>query len=103
MRSRELGGEPAAQRERTDLAWQRSGFSFLGLAAIMLGIAAHHDAPALLAVSFALMGVAGAVWRRGRSAYERSDVTARPRALAMVSTVTALAALIAAAVVIVRL
>jgi hypothetical protein len=103
MPSRDLGGEPAAQRERTDLAWQRSAFSFLALGGVLLGIAAHHDAPALLAVSLVLMAVAGAVWRLGRVAYQRDQVSARPRVVAALSSVTAAAALVAAAIVLVRL
>jgi uncharacterized membrane protein YidH (DUF202 family) len=103
MPSRELGGEGAAQRERTDLAWQRSAFSFMALGGLVLGIAAHRDAPWLLAVSVALIAIAGGVWRRGRAAYERTDVAARPRALALLTAVTALSALVAAVVVLVRL
>jgi uncharacterized membrane protein YidH (DUF202 family) len=103
MPSRDLGGEPAAQRERTDLAWQRSAFSFLALAAVVLGIAARHDAPALLAASFALIGVAGAVWRQGRTAYLRPEVGAQPRVLALLSVVTVVSALVAAVAVLVRL
>jgi uncharacterized membrane protein YidH (DUF202 family) len=103
MPSRDLGGEPAAQRERTDLAWQRSAFSFLALAAVVLGIAARHDEPALLAASFALIGVAGAVWRQGRTAYLRPEVAAQPRVLVAVTAATVAAAVVAAVVVLVRL
>jgi uncharacterized membrane protein YidH (DUF202 family) len=101
MRSRELGG--GAPRERTDLAWQRSAFSFIALSGVVLGIAARRDAPALLAVSVALMAVAGAVWRHGRGAYQATEVQAHPRVLAIMSAVTALASLVAAIVVLVRL
>jgi uncharacterized membrane protein YidH (DUF202 family) len=101
MRSRELGG--GAPRERTGLAWQRAALNYVALAAIVLGIAAHRDAAWLIAVSVAIMAVAGAVWRHGRDAYERADVTANPRVLALLSTVTALSALVAAVVVVVRL
>jgi hypothetical protein len=103
MPSREDPDPAAAPRERTDLAWQRSGFSYLALAAVVLGIAAHHDAPALLAVSFALMAVAAAVWRQGRVAYRRDEVTAQPLVLAIMTAVTAAAALGAAVVVALRL
>jgi uncharacterized membrane protein YidH (DUF202 family) len=103
MPSRDLGGERAAQRERTGLAWQRSAFSFLALAGVVLGIAAHRDAPGLLALSVVLIGVSGVVWRQGHSAYQRADVTAHPRVLALLSAVTALSALVAAVVVLVRL
>ena len=101
MRSRELGG--GASRERTGLAWQRSAFSFVALSGLVLGIAARRDAPGMLAASVGLIAVAGAVWRHGRGAYERADVTASPRVLAIMSAVTALSALVAAIVVLVRL
>jgi uncharacterized membrane protein YidH (DUF202 family) len=95
--------DPGAPRERTDLAWQRAGFGYLALAGVVLGIAAHHDAPGLLAVSLALLVVAAAVWRHGRRAYERAEVRSHPRELALMSAVTAAAAIVAALVVIVRL
>ena len=95
MPSRELDRETAAQRERTDLAWQRSGFSFLAMAGVVLGVAAHRDAPWLLGVSAALFAVAGAVWRHGRSAYERAEVWAQPRELARMTAVAALVAVVA--------
>jgi len=101
MRSRELGG--GAARERTGLAWQRSAFSFVALSGLVLGIAARRDAPGLLAASVGLIAVAGAVWRHGRGAYERADVRASPRVLAIMSAVTALSALVAGIVVLVRL
>jgi uncharacterized membrane protein YidH (DUF202 family) len=105
MRSRELSGSGGggAPRERTGLAWQRSAFSYVALSGLVLGIAARHDVPGLLAVSVALIAVAAAVWRHGRDAYEEADVTAHPRALAIMSAVTALSALVAAVVVLVRL
>jgi uncharacterized membrane protein YidH (DUF202 family) len=95
--------DPGAPRERTDLAWQRAAFSYVALGGLMLGVAAHHDAAWLIAVSAVLIAVAGAVWRQGRTAYRRTDVSAQPRVLALLSTVTAVTALIAAAVVLVRL
>jgi uncharacterized membrane protein YidH (DUF202 family) len=95
--------DPGAARERTDLAWQRAAFSYVALGAIVLGIAAHRDAPWLLAVSAALIAVAGALWRRGRGAYRRAEVAAQPRMLTLLSLVTAVTALVAAAVVFVRL
>jgi uncharacterized membrane protein YidH (DUF202 family) len=95
--------DPGAPRERTDLAWQRSAFSYLALAAVVLGIAAHRDEPALLAVSVALMGAAGVVWRQGRVAYQRSEVSAQPRVLAIMSAVTVAAAVVAAVVVLLRI
>jgi uncharacterized membrane protein YidH (DUF202 family) len=103
MRSRELGGEGAAQRERTDLAWQRSAFSFAALGGLVLGVAAHRDAPWLLAISVALLAIARGVRRRGRVAYERAEVTPQPRALVLLTAFTAVSALVAAVVVLVRL
>jgi uncharacterized membrane protein YidH (DUF202 family) len=102
MRSRELGGGGAA-RERTGLAWQRSAVGYVAFAGLVLGVAAHREAPGLLAVSVALMAVAGAVWRHGRGAYESVDVKPHPRVLAIMSAVTAVSALAAAGVVLVRL
>lgn len=101
MPSREFGG--GAARERTGLAWQRSAFGYVALSGLVLGIAARHDAPGLLAVSAGLIAVAGAVWRHGRGAYERAEVDPHPRVLAIMSAVTALSALVAAVVVLVRL
>ena len=74
-----------AQRERTSLAWQRSASSFAGLGAVVLGVAAHRDAPGLLALSALLVAVA------------------QPRALAALTLLTALAALAAMVTVLVRL
>ena len=92
-----------AQRERTGLAWQRSAFSFLALAGVVLSVAAHRDAPVLLALSALLAAAAAAVWLRGTRAYERARVTAQPRALAALTWVTALAAGAAAVIVLARL
>jgi uncharacterized membrane protein YidH (DUF202 family) len=101
MRSPEQRG--GAQRERTGLAWQRSAFSFLTFAGVVLSVAAHRDAPVLLALSALLVAAAVAVWLYGSRAYEQARVTAQPRALAALTLVTALAAGVAAAVVVVRL
>jgi hypothetical protein len=93
MRSPEA--PPGASRERTGLAWQRSAFSFAALGGVVLGVAAHRNAPGLLALSAGLVGVAGAVWRHGRGAYERAGVAAQPRVLALLTAATTLAALAA--------
>ena len=93
--------DPGAARERTDLAWQRSGFSYLAIAGVVLGVAAHRDAPWLLAVSVLLVAVAGGVWRRGRAAYERAEVSPHPRELGLLAAIPALVALVAAVVVVV--
>jgi uncharacterized membrane protein YidH (DUF202 family) len=95
--------DPGAPRERTDLAWQRAAFGYVALGGLVLGVAAHHDAAWLIAVSAALIAVAGAIWRQGRTAYRRAEVSAQPGMLALLSTVTAVTALVAGTVVIVRL
>jgi hypothetical protein len=69
----------------------------------VLSVAAHREAPGLLAVSAALAIVAAAVWRQGRRAYERPDVQAQWQAIAFVAIATALAALAAVVVVLVHL
>jgi uncharacterized membrane protein YidH (DUF202 family) len=94
---------PGVARERTGLAWQRSALGFAALAGVVLSVAAHRDAPALLVPSAALLAVAAAVWRQGRRAYAQPAVQAHPRALALLAVATALAALAAAIVVLVRL
>ena len=94
---------PGAARERTGLAWERQSLAFWTLAAVMLGIAAHRDAPGLLVVSAALVGVGVAVWFTGRRAYTGNAVQAQPGALALIALATALAAAVAAVVVLLRL
>jgi uncharacterized membrane protein YidH (DUF202 family) len=90
-------------RERTGLAWQRSALGFVGLAGVVLSVAAHREAPGLIVVSVALAAVAVGVWRHGRDTYGQPGVQAQPRALALIAVATALAALAAAVAVIVRL
>jgi uncharacterized membrane protein YidH (DUF202 family) len=94
---------PGVARERTGLAWQRTALGFVGLATVVLSVAAHRGAPGLLVLSAALVTVAYAVWRQGRRAYAGSEVQAQPRALALIAVATALGALAAAIVVLVRL
>jgi Domain of unknown function (DUF202) len=89
-------------RERTGLAWERSAAAFIGLAGVVLAVAAHRDAPGLIALAVALLGVAGAVWRAGRRAYATPMVSSQPRMLAFVALATALSALAVAVVVIAR-
>jgi uncharacterized membrane protein YidH (DUF202 family) len=93
---------PGVARERTGLAWERQAFAFCTLAAVMLGVAARHSAPGLLVLSGALLGVAIAVWRTGRRAYESDAVRAQPHAMKLLAATTAATALIAAVVVVVR-
>ena len=94
---------PGVSRERTGLAWQRSALGFVTLGGVVLSVAAHREAPGLLAVSAALAIVAVAVWRLGRRAYERTEVQPQQQAVAFVAIATALAALVAAVVVLVHL
>jgi uncharacterized membrane protein YidH (DUF202 family) len=94
---------PGVARERTGLAWQRSAFGFVALATVVLSVAAHREAPGLLVLSAVLVAVAAAVWREGRRAYTQVEVTAHPRALALLAGAAALAALAAAILVLVRL
>jgi uncharacterized membrane protein YidH (DUF202 family) len=94
---------PGAAAERTRLAWERLALAFCGLAAVVLGVAAHRDAPWLVVVSAALLGVAAGVWRTGRRAYARSEVAPQPGALALLAVATALTALAAAVTAALRL
>jgi uncharacterized membrane protein YidH (DUF202 family) len=89
-------------RERTGLAWERSAAAFAGLAGVVLAVAAHRNAPGLLALGAALLAVAGAVWRAGRRAYAKTTVRSQPRMLAFVALATVLSALAAAIAVIVQ-
>jgi uncharacterized membrane protein YidH (DUF202 family) len=93
---------PGVARERTGLAWERQALAFCGLAAVVLGVAARHDAPGLLALTAVLLGVALAVWRAGRRSYVSADVQPQTDALRGLALVTAATALIAAIVVVVR-
>jgi uncharacterized membrane protein YidH (DUF202 family) len=94
---------PGVARERTGLAWERSALGFAGLAALVLSVAAHREAPALIVLSIALLAVAAAVWRQGKHAYAEPEVQSQPRAIALLAAATTLAALAAAIVVLVRL
>jgi uncharacterized membrane protein YidH (DUF202 family) len=93
---------PGVARERTGLAWERSAFGFVALATIVMSVAAHREAPGLLALSAALLATAVAVWRHGRRAYADAEVQAQPRALGLLAVATALSALAAAIVVLVH-
>ena len=94
------GGVP---RARTGLAWERSAFSFATLAGLVLGIAAHRDAPGLLVLSAALLASAAAIWRHGRAAYRRVEVVAQTRAIALLTLAAVVTALAAAGAVLARL
>jgi hypothetical protein len=71
--------ERGTARERTVLARQRLALSYAGLSALFLGVAAHRELRWLVAVSLALLMLAGAVWRA-------------PRRPALLAACTALAA-----------
>ena len=86
--------DPGLARERTGLAWERSALTFAALAAVVLGVAAHHDAPALLALSAALVAAGAAVWRHGRRSYEREGAPPQVRALALMALAVAATALV---------
>jgi uncharacterized membrane protein YidH (DUF202 family) len=90
-------------RERTGLAWERSALVYATLAGAILGVAAHRNAGGLVPLGIAALAVAGAVWRHGRRAYGWDDVAPQPRALALMTGATALAAVAAVVVVLVRL
>jgi Domain of unknown function (DUF202) len=87
---------PGAARERTRLAWERLALTFCALAALVLGVAAHHDAPGLIVLGVALLGVAVGVWRTGRRGYAGAEVRPQPGALALIAVATAMTALAAA-------
>jgi uncharacterized membrane protein YidH (DUF202 family) len=92
-----------AARERTGLAWERSALAVGAQGGVFLAVAAHHHAPGMLVLGAALVAVAGAVWRHGRTAYERASVAPQSRALAGLTAVAAMSALAAAVAVLVRL
>jgi uncharacterized membrane protein YidH (DUF202 family) len=94
---------PGLARERTDLAWQRLALSFCALAAVLLGVAAHRDAPGLLVGVAALLAIGGATQHHGRRAYSRDEVRAQPGALALLAVLTGLTGVAAAVTVILPL
>jgi hypothetical protein len=75
--------DPTATRARTVLARQRLAFSYAGLGALFVGIAAHRERPWVLAVSVALLALASVVWHAPR----------RPVAVAACTAIAALAAI----------
>jgi uncharacterized membrane protein YidH (DUF202 family) len=82
---------PIAAEERTTLAWERSALAFVTMSGILLGGAAHRDEPWLLAPSFALLALAGLVWR---FAHHRGRRAGAPRPLALMTVVVALIAVV---------
>jgi uncharacterized membrane protein YidH (DUF202 family) len=87
-------------RERTGLAWERTALGFGGLSAIVLGAAAHHGRPGLLALSAALVAVGLAAWGQGRRSYQDAAVAPQARALALMTLATTLTAVAAAVIII---
>src|SRR5262245_48960558 len=92
--------ERGLARERTGLAWERTALGFGALSAVVLGVAAHHDMPGLIALSVALVAVAFATWRHGHGSYQDAAVAPQARALSLVSLAIALAGVAAAIIVI---
>jgi uncharacterized membrane protein YidH (DUF202 family) len=95
--------EPALANERTALGWQRSALALGVIAAVLLGNAVDRGEPGAAAAAL-LVGVGAAcVGALGRRLYrQRAGAPRGPASgpLLVVSLVTLLAALVAAAVVI---
>jgi uncharacterized membrane protein YidH (DUF202 family) len=98
----EPSSDPGLARERTALAWQRMALSFMSLAAVTLGAAAHRGEPDLLIPSAGLFAAAGAVWRYARRRITDRSLPTAARPVALLAAATALAALAAAILVVVR-
>jgi uncharacterized membrane protein YidH (DUF202 family) len=92
--------ERGLARERTGLAWERTALGFGALSAVVLGVAAHHGRPGLIALSVGLVAVAFATWRHGHGSYQDTAVAPQARALSLVATAIALTAVAAAVIVI---
>jgi uncharacterized membrane protein YidH (DUF202 family) len=101
MPSPEDDDAPGFARERTGLAWERSALAFGALGAVVLGVAAHRDEPALLAVSAALAVAGGVIWHHGRRSYDRPAVAPQTQAFMLMTLAAAVVAVIAAIVVVV--
>jgi hypothetical protein len=81
--------DPTASRARTVLARQRLAFSYAGLGAVFLGVAAHRERPWVLAGSVALLALAAAVWRAPHRPVTLAAATAVAALLCALATVLA--------------
>lgn len=92
--------DPGLAVERTALAWQRMATGFITLAALTLGGAARRDEPWMLVPAFGLLAVAVMVYRHGRG--RAAGGPPQPRALTALAGAVIAAALVAAAVTLMR-
>jgi uncharacterized membrane protein YidH (DUF202 family) len=88
--------------ERTALAWQRTTLGFTSLAALILGAAAHRQAAWMLGPAAGLFVVAGLAWRYARRRSAAPGAGTDRRALRWLAAATGAAALVAAALALVR-
>ena len=95
-------GDPGLAAERTALSWQRMALSFMTLAAVTLGAAAHRGAPGLLIAAAALFAIAGGVWRHARRRLADLALMPTVRATIGLTVATCAAALIATVLVFVN-
>jgi uncharacterized membrane protein YidH (DUF202 family) len=96
--------EPGLAPQRTALAWQRMALGFISLGALTLGLAAHGDAPWMLAPAGALLAAGAGLWRYGRA---RARDTGGPphdhaRAIRWLTAATVTTAVLAAVLAVVR-
>jgi hypothetical protein len=76
--------------------------SFMTLAALTLGAAAHRGAPGLLLPAAALFAIAGLVWRHARRRLGDLSLMPTVRATALLTIATGAAALIATVLVLLQ-
>jgi uncharacterized membrane protein YidH (DUF202 family) len=95
-------GDPGLAAERTALSWQRMALSFMSLAALTLGAAAHRGAPGLLIPGAVLFAIAGLVWRYARRRIVDRELRTARRSLVLLGYATGVAALVATLLVFVR-